>query len=102
MTINGRRSCTVGETIEAQSQSRCPTWTKVAESDPLGNFWMGIAAAQNAAAETELADRGQNAAAETKLADRGRVPSIVGGIVGGIAVALLIVGGLMIVMALNG
>jgi len=55
----------------------------------LGNFWMGIAAAQNAAAET-------------KLADRGRVPSIVGGIVGGIAVALLIVGGLMIVMALNG
>ena len=63
----------------------------------MGNFWMGIAAAQNAAAET------QNAAAETKLADRGhRVLSIVGSIVGGIAVALLILGGLMIVMALNG
>jgi hypothetical protein len=59
----------------------------------MGNFWMGIAAAQNAAAET------QNAAAETKLADRGhRVLSIVGGI----AVALLIVGGLMIAVALNG
>jgi hypothetical protein len=93
MTIKGRRSCTVGETIEAQSQSRCPTWTKVAEADPLDNFWMGIAAAQNAAAET------QNAAAETKLADRGH---LVLSIVGGIAVALLIVGGLMIAVALNG
>ena len=59
----------------------------------MGNFWMGIAAAQNAAAET------QNAAAETKLADRGhRVLSIVGGI----AIALLIGGGMLVAAALNG
>jgi hypothetical protein len=50
------------------------------------DFWTGIAAAQNAAAGTKPAGRGY------------RVLSIVGGI----AVALLIVGGLMIVGALNG
>jgi hypothetical protein len=50
------------------------------------DFWMGIAAAQNTAAGTKPAGRGH------------RVLSIVGGI----AVALLIVGGLMIVGALNG
>jgi hypothetical protein len=50
------------------------------------DFWMGIAAAQNAAAGTKTADRGH------------RVLSIVGGI----ALALLIVGGLMILVALNG
>ena len=50
------------------------------------DFWMGIAAAQNAAVGTKPAGRGY------------RVLSIVGGI----AVALLIVGGLMIVGALNG
>jgi hypothetical protein len=50
------------------------------------DFWMGIAAAQNAAAGTKPAGRGY------------RVLSIVGGI----TVALLIVGGLMIVGALNG
>jgi hypothetical protein len=50
------------------------------------DFWMGIVAAQNAAAGTKPAGRGH------------RIRSIVGGI----AVALLIVGGLMIVGALNG
>ena len=49
------------------------------------DFWMGIAAAQTAAAGTKPVGRGH------------RVLSIVGGI----AVALLIVGGLMIVGALN-
>jgi len=50
------------------------------------DFWMGIAAAQNAAAGTKPTGRGH------------RVLSIIGGI----ATALLIVGGLMIVRALNG
>jgi hypothetical protein len=50
------------------------------------DFWMGIVAAQNAAAGTKPAGRGH------------RILSIVGGI----AVTLLIVGGLMIVGALNG
>ena len=49
------------------------------------SFWMGIAAAQNAAAGTKPAGRGH------------RVLSIVGGI----ALALLIAGGLLIVMALS-
>jgi hypothetical protein len=51
----------------------------------MGDFWMGIAAVQNAAAGTKPADR------------RHRVLSIVGGI----ALALLIGGGLFIVAALN-
>ena len=50
----------------------------------MGNFWMGIAAMQNAAAGTKPADR------------RHRVRSIVGGI----ALALLIGGGLFIAAAL--
>jgi hypothetical protein len=50
------------------------------------DFWMGIAAAQNADAGTKPAGRGYRALS----------------IVGGITVALLIVGGLMIVGALNG
>jgi hypothetical protein len=49
------------------------------------SFWMGIAAAQNAAAGTKPAGRGH------------RVLSIVGGI----ALALLIAGGLLFVMALS-
>jgi hypothetical protein len=49
------------------------------------DFWIGIAAAQNAAAGTKPAAHGH------------RILSIVGGI----AVALLIVGALMIVGALN-
>ena len=49
-------------------------------------FWTGIAAAQNAAASTKPADRRQ------------RVVSIVGGI----ALALLIGGGLLVLAALNG
>jgi hypothetical protein len=52
----------------------------------IGDFWMSIAAAQNAAAGTKPADR------------RHRVLSIVGGI----ALALLIGAGLFIVAALNG
>jgi hypothetical protein len=51
----------------------------------MGDFWMGVAAVQNAAAGTKPADR------------RHRVLSIVGGI----ALALLIGGGLFIVAALN-
>jgi hypothetical protein len=51
----------------------------------MGDFWMGIAAAQNAVAGTKPADR------------RNRVLSIVGGI----ALALLIGAGLFIVAALN-
>lgn len=52
----------------------------------MGNFWIGIAAAQNAAASTKPADR------------RHRVLSIVGGI----ALALLIGGGLFVAAGLNG
>jgi hypothetical protein len=51
----------------------------------MGDFWMGIAAAQNAVAGTKPANR------------RHRVLSIVGGI----ALALLIGAGLFIVAALN-
>jgi hypothetical protein len=51
----------------------------------MDNFWMGIAAAQNAAAGTKATDRGH------------RVLSIVGGI----ALAVLIGAGLLIVAALN-
>jgi len=51
----------------------------------MGDFWMGIAAVQNAASGTKPVDRGI------------RVLSIVGGI----ALALLIGGGLFIVAALN-
>jgi hypothetical protein len=51
----------------------------------MDNFWIGIAAAQNAVAATKPADR------------RHRVLSIVGGI----ALALLIGAGLLIVAALN-
>jgi hypothetical protein len=51
----------------------------------MDNFWMGIAAAQNAAAGTKPTDRGH------------RVLSIVGGI----ALAVLIGAGLFIVAALN-
>ena len=51
----------------------------------MNNFWIGIAAAQHAAAGTKSADR------------RHRVVSIVGGI----ALALLISAGLFIVAALN-
>lgn len=50
------------------------------------DFWMGIAAAQNAAAGAKPAGRGH--------------PIL--SIIGGIAVAFLIVGGLMIMGALNG
>ena len=52
----------------------------------MDDFWMGVAAAQNAAAGTKPADR------------RHRVLSIVGGI----ALALLIGGGLLVVAAFNG
>jgi hypothetical protein len=51
----------------------------------MGNFWMGIAAAQNVVAGTKPANR------------RHRVLSIVGGI----ALALLIGAGLFIAAALN-
>jgi hypothetical protein len=49
------------------------------------SFWMGIAAAQNAAAGTKPAGRGHHVLS----------------IVGGIALALLIAGGLLFVMALS-
>ena len=51
----------------------------------MGNFWMGIAAAQNAAAGAKSAER------------RHRVLSIIGGI----ALALLIGAGILAVAALN-
>ena len=57
----------------------------VAEADRMDDFWMGVAAAQNAAAGTKPADR------------RHRVLSIVGGI----ALALLIGAGLLIVAGLT-
>jgi hypothetical protein len=52
----------------------------------MGNFWLGVAMAQNAPVRTKSSNR------------RHRALSIVGGI----ALALLIGGGLFIVAALNG
>jgi hypothetical protein len=52
----------------------------------MGDFWMGIAAAQNAAAGTKPANH------------RHRVLSVIGGI----ALALVIGGGLFMLAALNG
>ena len=62
-----------------------PTGDLSGDSAGMDNFWMGIAAAQNAVAGTEPANR------------RHRVLSIVGGI----ALTLLIGAGLFIVAALN-
>ena len=62
-----------------------PIWTKVAEASQWGDFWLGVTVAKNAATGTKPPDR------------RHRVLSIVGGI----AFALLIGGGLFIAAALN-